>query len=240
MIRVAVIISDGSGRTIVSHGTTGTIGFALASAAADSDNFSESNDDRIYRLTPAGLSQTRLFTVPRKDRNEHRTRRPDAARRTKGVRRPGRRHFAWPSACRDCMPARVISSTSRWSAAAVVGRAPRPTPCPPSRARSSWSPWPTRSPTGCRAASTSSTRASGTKDKVFVTKDTQFLGFDAYKKAIDYARPGRRRHPGHSAGVPLAAVRLRHRKGRQRLHGEAGHGRWADVARRCSSWARSR
>ena len=43
------------------------------------------------------------------------------------------------------------------------------------------------------------------------------------------AQAGRRGHPGHAAGVPLAAVHVRHREGHQRLHGEAGHGRRADV-----------
>ena len=70
--------------------------------------------------------------------------------------------------------------------------------------------------------------------------DRKFIGFDGYKKAMDCLQAGRRRHPRHAAGVPLGPFQVRHREGPQRLHGEAGHGRWPQHAARCSSSARRR
>ncbi len=65
-------------------------------------------------------------------------------------------------------------------------------------------------------------------DKIDVPEDRKFLGFDAYQKGDGLPQAGRRRHFDHSARLPLGAVRLRDRKGHQRLHGEARYGRWPD------------
>ena len=72
-------------------------------------------------------------------------------------------------------------------------------------------------------------RRSSYGDKVDVPDDRKFVGFDGYKKAMDCLQAGRRRHPRHAAGLPLGALRLRHREGPQRLHGEAGHRRRPDA-----------
>ena len=64
-------------------------------------------------------------------------------------------------------------------------------------------PWPTSSKTACRGATSGSRRRFG--DTVDVTPERQFLGFDAYKKAIDCLRPGRRGAADH-----LAAFRPLH------------------------------
>ena len=79
--------------------------------------------------------------------------------------------------------------------------------------------------------------ASSYAEQVDVPDDRKFIGFDGYKKAMDCLQAGRRRHPRHAAGLPLGALRLRHREGPQRLHGEAGHGRRPEHAARCSSSA---
>ena len=68
-------------------------------------------------------------------------------------------------------------------------------------------------------ASPRSIRAS----KVDVPEDHKFIGFDAYKKAMDCLQAGRRGDPDHAAGLPLGALHLRDPEGPQRLHGEAGH-----------------
>jgi hypothetical protein len=51
-------------------------------------------------------------------------------------------------------------------------------------------------------------------DKMDVPEDRRFIGFDAYRKAIDCLKPG----------DVVGSLHLRHRQGDQRLHGEAGHG----------------
>ncbi len=58
----------------------------------------------------------------------------------------------------------------------------------PDKGRSSWWPWPTSSRTGCARA----TRALEKEhhDKVDVTADHKFIGFDAYKNAMDALKPG--------------------------------------------------
>ena len=76
--------------------------------------------------------------------------------------------------------------------------------------------------------------------KVDVPEDRQFIGFDGYQKAMDCLQAGRRRHPRHAAGVPLGPLRLRHREGPQRLHGEADHRRRPEHPQACWSWPRRR
>ena len=76
-----------------------------------------------------------------------------------------------------------------WSAAAAAAPARPPTRCRPRAARSSSSPWPTSS----RTSSTSSydeLTARTLGDKVDVPDDRKFIGFDAYKKAMDCLKPG--------------------------------------------------
>ena len=169
------------------------------------------NDDRYTVSPPPVSSQTRLFTVPRKDRNEHRTRRPDAARRLEGVRRPGRRHVPGRRRpVRGCMPAKASRSTSPSSAAAAAAPAPPPTPCPPSRARSSWSPWPTRSRTSCESSFNQLNGSKRLADKVDVTEDTQVSSASTPTRrrwircgrATSSSSPRRRRSAGCSSPTP--------------------------------------
>ena len=54
--------------------------------------------------------------------------------------------------------------------------------------RSSWSPWPTSSRTGWTARYKVLSEKFG--DRVDVPPDRRFVGFDAYRKAIDCLRPG--------------------------------------------------
>ena len=59
----------------------------------------------------------------------------------------------------------------------------------PRTARSSWSPWPTSS----RTASTTAIKALSDDEfeqQVDVPDDRKFIGFDAYKKAMDCLKPG--------------------------------------------------
>ena len=53
-------------------------------------------------------------------------------------------------------------------------------------------------------------------DKVNVPAERSFIGFDAYKKAIDSLGPG----DVVMLTTPAAALRVRRAKGRQRLHGK--------------------
>ena len=78
------------------------------------------------------------------------------------------------------------------------------------------------------------------RQEVDVPDDRKFIGFDAYKKAMDCLKPGDMVILDHAAGLPLGPLRLRHREGPQRLHGEAGRRRTARPRRRCSSSAKSR
>ena len=57
--------------------------------------------------------------------------------------------------------------------------------------------------------------------QVDVPPDRQFIGFDAYKKAMDCLKPGDVVILA-TPRLPLGPLRLRHREGPQRLHGEAG------------------
>ncbi len=68
-------------------------------------------------------------------------------------------------------------------------------------------------------------------DKVDVPDERKFIGFDSLSKG--HGLPAARRHRDlrHAAGLPLGALRLRHRKGPERLHGEADFGRRANSKR---------
>ncbi len=50
---------------------------------------------------------------------------------------------------------------------------------------------------------------------------------------------GRRGHFCHAPGLSLGPLRLRHREGRQRFHGEAGHGRRPDHPQNAGAWPRN-
>ena len=65
-------------------------------------------------------------------------------------------------------------------------------------------------------------------DKVDVPDDRKFIGFDAYKKAMDCLKPGDVVILATPAGLPLGPLHLRDREGPERLHGEAGHRRRPD------------
>ena len=121
------------------------------------------------------------------------------------------------------MPPRTTPSTSPWSAAAAAAPARPRTPCVARTARSSSSPWPTSSRTGSTIRYDQLQRKYSA-NRSTCPKDRKFIGFDAYKNAMDCLQAGRRRHPHHAAGVPLGPLHLRHREGPERLHGEADHG----------------
>ena len=57
--------------------------------------------------------------------------------------------------------------------------------------------------------------------QVDVPPDRRFLGFDAYKKAMDCLRPGDVVLLTTPCALPLGPLRACHRQGHQRLHGEA-------------------
>ncbi len=58
-------------------------------------------------------------------------------------------------------------------------------------------------------------------DKVDVSDDRKFVGFDAYRQAIDSLAARRHRHVHHAGLHPAGPRRVRRQEGHQRLHGEA-------------------
>ena len=144
---------------------------------------------------------------------------------------------------RWCMPGRATRSSSPWWVAAAAAPAQRPMHCPPRAVPSSWSPWPT---SFGQARARGSTRAMNgpampvAATQVDVPPDRRFIGFDAYKKAMDCLQAGRRRHLHHAPRLPLGAFRLRHREGPQRLHGEADRPSTAPAPGRCWRWPSGR
>ena len=96
-----------------------------------------------------------------------------------------------------------------------------PFPCPADP--SSSTPWPTCFPTVWRHRTWRLSKQFG--EKVDVPKERQFLGFDAYRNAIDCLRPGDVALLTTYAGFRADAPGLRRREGRERLHGEAFRGR---------------
>ena len=66
--------------------------------------------------------------------------------------------------------------------------------------------------------------------QVDVPPDRRFLGFDAYKKAMDCLRPGDVVLLTTPCAFRLGPFRPRHRQGHQRLHGEADDRRWTKHA----------
>ena len=85
-------------------------------------------------------------------------------------------------------------------------------PVGPRRAGQARSPWPTSS----RIAWTARTRPSSKQfgDQVDVPPERQFLGFDAYRKAIDCLRPGDVAMLHHPRRLPPHAPRIRGGEGR--------------------------
>ena len=63
-------------------------------------------------------------------------------------------------------------------------------------------------------------------DKMDVPAERKFIGFDAYKKAMDCLKPGDIAIFATPPRVSLGALHLRDRKGVERLHGKACHGGW--------------
>ena len=57
-------------------------------------------------------------------------------------------------------------------------------------------------------------------NQIDVPKERQFLGFDAYRKAIDCLRPGDVAHVDHPRRLPRHAPGVRGGERRQRVHGE--------------------
>ena len=78
--------------------------------------------------------------------------------------------------------------------------------------------------TSWQAATNGSTSSSRERDRR-AAEDRKFIGFDAYRKAMDCLAPGDVVIFATPPGLPLGPFRLRHREGRERLHGEADHGR---------------
>jgi len=66
-------------------------------------------------------------------------------------------------------------------------------------------------------------------NQVDVPEDRKYIGFDAYKKAMDCLKPGASRSL-HAIGLSLGAFHLRHSKGTERLHGKTADGGWSDFA----------
>ncbi len=66
------------------------------------------------------------------------------------------------------------------------------------------------------------------KDNIDVPAERKFIGFDGYKQAMDALKPGDIVILATPPGFRWVAVHLRHRKGAQRLHGEAGDRRRPD------------
>ena len=67
-------------------------------------------------------------------------------------------------------------------------------------------------------------------EQVDVPKERQFIGFDAYQKAMDCLKPGDIAIFATPLSVPLGTLRLCHRQGAQCLYGETAYGGWPDVA----------
>ena len=67
-------------------------------------------------------------------------------------------------------------------------------------------------------------------NKVDVACEHKFIGFDAYKKAMDCLEAGRRRDLRHAAGVSLGAFHLRDPERPPHVHGKADQRRRADHA----------
>ena len=67
-------------------------------------------------------------------------------------------------------------------------------------------------------------------DRVDVPKERQFVGFDAYKKAIDCLGPQRRGHADQLRLRPSAPAGVRREEGRERLHGEIVRARRPELA----------
>ena len=73
--------------------------------------------------------------------------------------------------------------------------------------------------------------------QVDVPPERRFLGFDAYRKAMDSLKPGDVVILGTPPAFRWVQFTLRHRQGPAHLHGEAGHGGRPDHAADAGSWA---
>ena len=60
---------------------------------------------------------------------------------------------------------------------------------------------------------------------VAVPPDRQFVGHGRLQESHRHARPGRRRHSGHAAGLPADPPGVRRAEGHECLHGEVVRGR---------------
>ena len=82
--------------------------------------------------------------------------------------------------------------------------------------------------------------ASSHGDQVDVPDGPQVHRLRRLQEGDGLPEAGRRGDLRHAAGLPLGPLRLRHREGPERLHGEAGHGRRPDHAQDARRWPRSR